>query len=150
MSTFTKSPVPALSIRQPWAWLIVHGFKDIENRSRNIGNHLGPILIHAGQTMTLDDYCACKEFLNSKFPNRGKGMSLPDYYNLKAQCGGFVGHCVIRAHGNLQHTSPWFTNAGYWYLLEQAKPCKLIPYKGRLGFFYAVMPSVPSVNSCSK
>jgi len=23
----------ALSIRQPWAWLIVHGWKDIENRT---------------------------------------------------------------------------------------------------------------------
>jgi hypothetical protein len=24
---------PALSVRQPWAWLIVNGYKDVENRS---------------------------------------------------------------------------------------------------------------------
>lgn len=25
--------LPILSIRQPWAWLIVNGYKDIENRT---------------------------------------------------------------------------------------------------------------------
>lgn len=25
--------LPTLTIRQPWAWLIVNGHKDIENRS---------------------------------------------------------------------------------------------------------------------
>jgi len=28
-----KTPVMCLSIRQPWAWLITHGHKDIENRT---------------------------------------------------------------------------------------------------------------------
>jgi hypothetical protein len=36
----------ALSIRQPWAWLIIAGIKDIENR-RWATNHRGPILVHA-------------------------------------------------------------------------------------------------------
>lgn len=26
--------LPALTVHQPWAWLIVAGFKDIENRPR--------------------------------------------------------------------------------------------------------------------
>lgn len=38
-----------LTVRQPWAWAIVHGGKDVENRVRNIaGAYRGPIAIHAG------------------------------------------------------------------------------------------------------
>ncbi len=38
----------ALSIRQPWAWLIANGYKDIENRSWRT-NFRGEFLIHAGK-----------------------------------------------------------------------------------------------------
>ena len=39
-----------LSIRQPWAWLIVNGWKDVENRVKNLtdGRAPGWTLIHAG------------------------------------------------------------------------------------------------------
>lgn len=38
-----------LTVRQPWAWAIVHGGKDVENRVRNIaGDYRGPVAIHAG------------------------------------------------------------------------------------------------------
>lgn len=40
----------AISIMQPWAWLIVNGHKSIENRSWRC--HVrGPILIHAGKKL---------------------------------------------------------------------------------------------------
>ena len=42
----------ALSIRQPWAWLIVNGHKDIENRSWPT-RFRGPVLIHAAKGMTM-------------------------------------------------------------------------------------------------
>ena len=38
----------ALTVRQPYAWAIMHGGKDVENRSRNIaGSYRGPIAITA-------------------------------------------------------------------------------------------------------
>jgi hypothetical protein len=38
-----------LTVRQPWAWAIVHGGKDVENRTRNLaGGYRGPVAIHAG------------------------------------------------------------------------------------------------------
>ena len=38
-----------LTVRQPWAWAIVHGGKDVENRVRNLaGGYRGPVAIHAG------------------------------------------------------------------------------------------------------
>jgi hypothetical protein len=49
----------ALTVRQPWAYAIIHLGKDVENRSRNIaGSYRGPIAIHAGKrldTAALDE-----------------------------------------------------------------------------------------------
>jgi hypothetical protein len=39
----------ALTVRQPWAWAIVHGGKTVENRSGNV-SYRGPLAIHAGKT----------------------------------------------------------------------------------------------------
>jgi hypothetical protein len=44
-----------LTVRQPWAWAIIHGGKDVENRVRNIaGDYRGPVAIHAGATRIAD------------------------------------------------------------------------------------------------
>jgi hypothetical protein len=37
-----------LTVQQPWAWAIVHGGKDVENRTQAWG-YRGPLAIHAGQ-----------------------------------------------------------------------------------------------------
>lgn len=43
-----------LTVRQPWAWAIIHGGKDVENRTRNIaGSYRGPVAIHAGMQTEL-------------------------------------------------------------------------------------------------
>ena len=47
--------VRALSIRQPWAWLIIHAGKDIENRIHNT-RHRGPLYIHAPKTVDPYDH----------------------------------------------------------------------------------------------
>jgi len=44
--TPTLASTRALAVRQPWAWLIVNGRKDVENRSRRTKIR-GTILIHA-------------------------------------------------------------------------------------------------------
>jgi hypothetical protein len=42
--------VRILTVRQPWAWAIIHGGKTVENRPRNIaGGYRGPVAIHAGK-----------------------------------------------------------------------------------------------------
>lgn len=111
----------ALSIRQPWAYLIVKGFKDIENRSWKgipVGI-LGPVLIHAGQKQDL-------EFVGG-IDNRGYPIpaSLP--------VGGIVGQAeivdVVRAS-----TSRWFTGP-IGFVLASAKTLPFFPCQGQLGFF---------------
>ena len=38
-----------LTVRNPWAWALIHGGKTVENRPRNIvGEYRGPVAIHAG------------------------------------------------------------------------------------------------------
>ena len=39
----------AITVRQPWAWAIVHGGKRIENRRNWRYRYTGPIAIHAGR-----------------------------------------------------------------------------------------------------
>ena len=44
-----------LTVRNPWAWAIIHAGKDVENRVRNIaGDYRGPVAIHAGLAFDAD------------------------------------------------------------------------------------------------
>lgn len=43
------SPVRALSLRQPWAWAVLHGGKRVENRRWAGCSFRGPFLIHASK-----------------------------------------------------------------------------------------------------
>jgi len=38
----------AITVKQPWAWAIAAGFKDVENRTTN-WSYRGPLAIHAGR-----------------------------------------------------------------------------------------------------
>ena len=57
----------ALSIRQPWAWAILHAGKDVENRSepmaRSAERLIGQtILLHAGKTVDPDGFDVLERF----------------------------------------------------------------------------------------
>jgi hypothetical protein len=147
--------MPALSIRQPWAWLIVNGFKDIENRDWPT-KFRGPLLIHAGKKLTVPDYDAAMLFIEAYVDPALVGK-VPDIGDLLL--GGVTGMVTLTdcvAH----HTSPWFTGGfspavtsdgsadentsgssvmGYGFVLADAKPLHFIPYRGRLGFFDVVV-----------
>lgn len=123
-------PSVALSVRQPWAWLIVHGHKDIENRSRCIENFLGPVLIHAPAQMTQADYEAALLFVSTF--NAHLAEQIPDAGELHR--GGIVGLATITGHGNFEMKSPWWTGP-YSYTLDDARPLPFQPCKGQLGFF---------------
>jgi len=47
-----------LTVRQPWAWAIIHGGKDVENRTRSLGQYRGPVAIHAGRQWAGDEALA--------------------------------------------------------------------------------------------
>lgn len=111
-----------LSIKQPWAWLIVNGIKDIENRTWKT-NFRGQFFIHASQSFDYDGY---KKIQNTKIINH-----LPKQYQY--EFGGIIGitsiiDCVI------EHQSIWFTGP-YGFVLQNSKPVKFHRLRGQMGFF---------------
>lgn len=119
----------ALSIRQPWAWLIVNGYKDIENRTW-FTRMRGEILVHASAGMTRAEYEDVEDTLTlSQFS--AKRIILPSREEL--QRGGIVGRTTIAGCVN-QSDSPWFFGP-QGFVLRDSKLVPFVPFKGALGFF---------------
>lgn len=130
----------ALSIRQPWAWLILHAGKDVENREWRTAFR-GDVLIHASKTMTRADYEAAAIFcMGLPDGTIRSDLEFPTYDELKAQCGGIVGMMQIVDCVELYYRSPWFCGP-YGFVLRNAVALPLSPCRGALRFFqpdYAV------------
>ncbi|MCY1361404.1 hypothetical protein D9M69_480700 [compost metagenome] len=119
----------ALSIRQPWAWLIVNGHKDIENRSWPT-RFRGPVLIHAAKGMTRDEYEDAAGLCQHL------GVPLPAFDKLER--GGVVGQATVTDCVN-DSASPWFFGK-FGFVLVDAKPLPFAPCKGQLMFFDVAGP----------
>lgn len=115
----------ALSVRQPYAWAIVHGGKDVENRTWH-SDYRGPVLIHAA----LHWHAVGPQELA-----RRMGIAVPDGLPL----GGIVGRAEIVDCVNA-HASRWFE--GPWgFVLRNPQPLPFTPCPGHLGF-YDVAPGI--------
>jgi len=124
----------AISIRQPWAWLIVNGYKDIENRDWTTKVR-GRVLIHASKGVTLDEHMSVMNFVRAgvmkrEFPPE-LASEFPAYADLDR--GGIVGSVEIIDCVS-ESKSPWFFGK-YGFVLENAIQHDFHQYKGRLGFF---------------
>ena len=117
----------ALSIRQPWAWLILNAGKDIENRSWPT-KYRGRVLIHASKGMTRDEYQDATDFLYSAVRWSGE---MPSFEQLER--GGVVGSVEI---ADCVRSSPsrWFVGE-YGFVLRDPIILPFRPFRGALGFF---------------
>lgn len=122
----------ALSIRNPWAWNIAHGFKGVENRDWNT-LYRGTFLIHTGLKVDKDAYL----FLSENHPDAWKATPQPH----EIETGGIIGQADLinvvhqrDAHLLTERDKPWFFGE-YGFILGNAKPLPFMPCKGRLGFF---------------
>jgi hypothetical protein len=109
-----------LVVRQPWAYLIVHGLKPIENRSWAT-NYRGPVLIQAASRFSKPDMQAAREYASAR------GIAIPDVLPV----AGVVGiveltDCVS------SHESPWFEGP-YGWVLNHARVLPFVPCSGQLG-----------------
>jgi hypothetical protein len=121
----TDLPPLALSIRQPWAWAIIHAGKDIENRDWRT-QYRGPVCIHAAKGMTRGEWDNATGFMDFDL-----GLASPLYVDVMR--GGIIGvadlvDCVEASE------SPWFFGR-YGFVLRNARPVDFIPAKGALGIF---------------
>lgn len=118
----------ALSIRQPWAWLIVNGYKDVENRTWHT-RYRGPVLIHASKAFDKEGYL----HVSMQHPH----IQMPHFTAFET--GGIVGRATITDCVH-QLASPWFT--GPWgFVMRDAEPLPFSPCAGKLGFFDVQEPT---------
>jgi len=131
--------VITLSIRQPWAWLIIRpdltgaardewlrspGRKDIENRSWATAFR-GRLLVHAGKGMTRAEYESAADLALSL------GQRVPNPEDL--QRGGVIGSVEL-ADCVTESASGWFFGE-YGFVLRDPRPLPFVPWKGQLSFF---------------
>lgn len=127
-------PAYALSVRQPWAWAICVGIKDVENRGRlavtkGRMKHHSRIAIHAATGMTQKEYERACEFIGEL------GYNCPAPNRLIR--GAIVGAATI-GEIKTSSSSPWWMGKPNWAIhLSDAVSLgdKVIPAKGQLGIF---------------
>ena len=118
----------AISVRQPWADLIVYGPKDIENRNWYTP-YRGPVFIHAARQF---DYGAYQWIL------RHHGHVFTS--KMKFNRGGLIGVAHL-SYVYKEHSSEWFQGK-YGFFLEDRRPVEFTPLKGQLGLFNIFFPDI--------
>ena len=122
-------PKLALSVRQPWAWAIIHAGKDIENRSWQAVNHglrqRGRIAIHASKGMGKAEYEDARDTIEAN------GAKCPDAHKLLR--GGIIGSVEV-VDVVSESESPWFFGPR-GLVLRNPIACEFVPAVGQLGYF---------------
>jgi len=116
----------ALSVRQPWAWLIINGYKDIENRDWPTKLR-GRIWIHTGiHRVTKSEY--------QRFLKDCRAFGIAEYPEIdEFKTGGIVGSveivdCVMKSD------SYWFEGT-FGFVLRNPRTARFRPMDGKRGFF---------------
>ena len=145
-------PTLALSIKQPWAWLICKGFKDIENRDWRIGRNPNyglyksqkanfrvelpqRIYVHAGcrfDTWALTDFRLCSWMSDSLIDEKTDKYLDQLYKTWKA--GAIIGEVTITGCVD-KSDSPWFVGKYGFVLDDPVLYDKPITCRGMLGFW---------------
>jgi len=124
----------ALSIRQPWAWLICAGYKNIENRTWST-KFRGRIYVHTGKKPDIDGW----QHLEECYENYPNGTEWIDVFQTTPQklldiCGCIIGEVDIVDYVT-ESKSPWFIGRYGFVLANPVLYDKPIPCMGKLGFF---------------
>ena len=127
-------PVMALSVRQPWAWAIIHAGKHLENRTQGALNYMGRdvtwLAIHASKGMTRDEYETMIDHPGLDLPE-ANGAKLPRPDELVR--GAIIGHVCVTDRISTS-TSPWWCGPRA-LVFSNTVAVDPIPCVGSLGFF---------------
>jgi hypothetical protein len=118
--------LPALSVRQPFADLIVRGVKDIENRTK-AWRLRGRVLIHASATFGGAERDAANEY------RRELGLKKGEEY--RPALGAVVGEVDI-VDAVDDHPSDWFEGPIGYVLRNARRYQPAVSFKGAVGIFY--------------
>lgn len=118
----------ALSLRQPWAELILLGRKTIETRKWNT-KFRGRFLIHASGNIERDK---CVEFnLDPSNLPRGAIVGEAELVSVKK----YVSKQDFDKDLDKHWAEGFYSKHVYGFILKNIKRIKPKPYKGKLGFF---------------
>ena len=122
----------ALSIRSPWWWYIIHGYKDIENRDWPT-NFRGRVLVHVGKWWKPAEVFGDIGDIHGGIIEPGIVIP-PRLSDLQPSCGCIVGSVEI-ADCVQDHNSKWFFGEYGFVLANPVAFDKPVPLMGALGFF---------------
>jgi len=140
----------ALSIKQPWAWLICAGYKDIENRDWFIGRKVASgavnfaipvpmrIYVHASKTEDYPNMYAAFTLIELLHGQSDGNIVKQNYIHFKS-LGAIIGEVDITGCVT-ESKSPWFVGKYGFVLANPLLYDKPIPYCGQLGFFEVNLP----------
>ncbi len=133
----------ALSIRQPWAWLLASGIKDVENRTWKLppAIYSQRVYIHAGVSKSEMDKPTLAHILKIIPGKRGAYIML-EYDRLAF--GAIIGEMTIR-ECVMASDSPWFEGPYGFVVAKPKLYSEPIPLKGHLGFFDVADWVVPTL-----
>ena len=120
----------AISIRQPWASLIVAGLKPVENRTQP-RKYRGPLLIHASKKF--DDSFPISILTHAAWISDSMKKTPSIIRKSYDLTGGIVGS-VNMVDCVTEHDSIWFSGP-YGWVFEDPKEMKFIEFKGAQSFF---------------
>ncbi|NUO57271.1 MAG: hypothetical protein HOV78_11435 [Hamadaea sp.] len=148
----------AITVQQPWAWAILRGGKNVENRANRRGaaaakkqfNHQGTVLIHAGQRYAGAEAHSRVQHLSAVDP----GMPGAPQSDTAWAFGAFLGtailvsvhtseECYDPATGRL--CSPWADDHAAHLVLAAPKVLRRpVPHQGQLGLWHVTDSTVLS------
>lgn len=142
-------PMKALTIHQPWAWAIVAGHKDVENRAWKppswlVGQQLA---IHAGLAFDVEAWEYLASGVSSPLPRhlidpRSGLFAVPD--ETSATRGAIVGVATLEGYKvggpvssqwSREPVSPWHAGPVGWLLTDAVQLAEPVPCRGNQGLW---------------
>ena len=131
MTSRRRSFALALTIRQPWAWAIIHAGKNVENRSWST-DHRGPLVIHAGRRIDPNGVARLREL----------GLDPPDETEILV--GGIIGQVELTGVRR-DDPSRWAVPGAYHWQLADARALPFEPLRGCQTLWRVALPSPPAL-----
>lgn len=134
----------ALTVRNPWAWAIIFGGKDVENRSVRT-NHLGTVAIHTAKAV--DTEAMYSALIQAAIDEHNTAPVIPGELIPRAdleQLGNIIGTVDINPVHHADHCrqadgklcSPWAQEGmWHWPLVHPRPMAEPRPAKGALGLW---------------
>ena len=116
------TPRKAITLYQPWAHLVIHGGKNIENRLWRT-KHRGPLLIHASKG----------QVTRPQYYDRNANP-VPGGFPEDMQHGGIIGVVdIVDIDKNWMR--PWAMHGFWHWFLVNPRPLPFIPCSGKRGIW---------------